>query len=205
MKEYISYDKNDILIDIKKLNSSAHKEAFLYFLLRDYGFNDWDKILLLDQGERGKKIYSNTHILFKSLEKLVLRKKIQNNVVEITLDKTSKETRFGDSSKISFHHAEKVTKNKANLISVDFNKLLFPLKLRNVKNGDYFFPIGMVGKKKVVKYLKDKKINSVDKFNKLILVNGDNEIIWVVGMRLDRRFSVSGGSRKIIDIKIDND
>ena len=63
----------------------------------------------------------------------------------------------------------------------------------------------MVGKKKVVKYLKDKKINYVDKFNKLILVNGDNEIIWVVGMRLDRRFSVSGGSRKIIDIKIDND
>ena len=174
-------------------------------MLRDYGFNDWDKILLLDQGERGKKIYSNTHILFKSFEKLVLREKIQNNVVEITLDKPSKETRFGDSLKISFHHAEKVTKNKANLISVDFNKLLFPLKLRNVKNGDYFFPIGMVGKKKVVKYLKDKKINSVDKFNKLILVNGDNEIIWVVGMRLDRRFSVSAGSRKIIDIKIDND
>ena len=205
MKEYISYDKNDILINIKKLNSSAHKEAFLYYLLRNYGFNDWDKILLLDQAERGKKIYSNTHILFKSFEKLVLRKKIQNNVVEITLDKPSKEIKFGNSSKISFHSAETVSKNKANLISVDFNKLLFPLKLRNVKNGDYFFPIGMVGKKKVVKFLKDRKINSVDKFNKLVLVNGDDEIIWVVGMRLDRRFSVSGGSKKIIDIKIDND
>ena len=117
---------------------------------------DRDKILLLDRGERGKKIYSNTHILFKSLENLVLRKKLQNNVVEITLDKPSKEIRLGDSLKISFHHVEKVTKNKRNLISIDFDKLLFPLKLRNVKNGDYFFPIGMVGKKKVVKYLKDK-------------------------------------------------
>ena len=177
----------------------------IYYLLRNYGFNDWDKILVLDQGERGKKIYSNTHTLLKSFEKLVLRKKIQNNVVEITLDKPSKEIKFGNSSKISFHSAETVSKNKANLISVDFNKLLFPLKLRNVKNGDYFFPIGMVGKKKVVKFLKDRKINSVDKFNKLVLVNGDDEIIWVVGMRLDRRFSVTGGSKKIIDIKIDND
>ena len=205
MKEYISYDKNDILINIKKLNLSTHKEAFLYYLLRNYGFNDWDKILLLDQGERGKKIYSNTHILFKSLEKLVLRKKMQNNVVEITLDKPSKNIKFGNSSKISFNSAETVSKNKENLISVDFKKLLFPLKLRNVKNGDYFFPIGMIGKKKVVKFLKDRKINSVDKFNKLVLVNGDDEIIWVVGMRLDRRFSVSDGSKKIIDIKIDND
>ena len=204
-KECISYDKNDILINIKKLNLSTHKEAFLYYLLRNYGFNDWDKILLLDQGERGKKIYSNTHILFKSLEKLVLRKKTQNNFLEITLDKPSKNIKFGNSSKISFNSAETVSKNKENLISVDFKKLLFPLKLRNVKNGDYFFPIGMIGKKKVVKFLKDRKINSVDKFNKLVLVNGDDEIIWVVGMRLDRRFSVSDGSKKIIDIKIDND
>jgi hypothetical protein len=36
-------------------------------------------------------------------------------------------------------------------------------------------------------------------------VNGDDKIIWIVGMRLDRRFSVSDGSKKIIDIKIDND
>ncbi len=205
MKEYISYYKNDILIDIKKLNSSAHKEAFLYFLLRDYGFNDWDKILLLDQGERGKKICSNTHILFKSTEKLVLRKNIKNNVVDAILDKYSKEIKLGHSLKISFCIAEKISKNKANLISVDFNKLSFPLKLRNIKNGDYFFPIGMVGKKKVVKYLKDKKINSVEKFDKLVLVNGDDKIIWVVGMGLDRKFSVSDSSKKIIDIKIDND
>jgi tRNA(Ile)-lysidine synthase len=205
LSNLLIYDKNDILINIKKLNLSTHKEAFLYYLLRNYGFNDWDKILLLDQGERGKKIYSNTHILFKSLGKLVLRKKMQNNVVEITLDKPSKNIKFGNSSKISFHSAETVNKNKENLISVDFKKLLFPLKLRNVKNGDYFFPIGMIGKKKVVKFLKDRKINSVDKFNKLVLVNGDDEIIWVVGMRLDRRFSVSDGSKKIIDIKIDND
>lgn len=203
-KEYISYDKNDILIDINKLNSSDHKEAFLYYLLRDFGFNDWDKILLIDKGERGKKIYSDTHILFRSVEKLVLRKIIENNVVEVILDYTTKVIKFGNSSKISFHISEKISKNLGNLISVDFNKLLFPLKLRNVKNGDFFFPIGMVGKKKVLKYLKDMKINSIDKLNKLVLVNGDDEIIWVVGMRLDRRFSVSRNSKKIIDIKIES-
>ena len=66
-----------------------------------------------------------------------------------------------------------------------------------------FFPING-WKKKGFKILKDRKINSVDKFNKLVLVNGDNEIIWVVGMRLIEGFQFLV-VKKIIDIKIDND
>ena len=49
--------------------------------------------------------------------------------------------------------------------------------------------------KKVGKFLKDNNIGEIDKSSKLILVNGDDKIIWIVGMRLDDRFSISDESK----------
>ena len=59
----------------------------------------------------------------------------------------------------------------------------------------------MNGTKKVGKFLKDNGVNELDRSSKLILVNGDNKIIWVVGMRLDKRFSVKKDSVKSLNIE----
>mgnify|MGYP007000167930 len=37
-----------------------------------------------------------------------------------------------------------------------------------------------------------------------VLVNGDNKIIWVVGMRLDNRFCVLENSQELLNIKYFN-
>jgi len=50
-------------------------------------------------------------------------------------------------------------------------------------------------------FLKDNGVNELDRSSKLILVNGDNKIIWVVGMRLDKRFSVKKDSVKLLNIE----
>ena len=59
----------------------------------------------------------------------------------------------------------------------------------------------MNGSKKVGKFLKDNDVNALDRSSKLILVNGDNKIIWIVGMRLDDRFSVKKYSVKLLNIE----
>ena len=59
----------------------------------------------------------------------------------------------------------------------------------------------MKGSKKVSKYLKDNNINQIDKGSVIVLVNGDDNIIWVVGMRLDNRFCVSENSQKLLNIE----
>ena len=59
----------------------------------------------------------------------------------------------------------------------------------------------MDGSKKVGKYLRDNNVNHLDKQSAVVLVNGDNKIIWVLGMRLDNRFCVLENTQKLLDIE----
>ena len=59
----------------------------------------------------------------------------------------------------------------------------------------------MQGTKKIVKYLKDNNVAQLDKSSAVVLVNADKNIIWLVGMRLDKRFSVSDRSKKLLNIE----
>ena len=64
---------------------------------------------------------------------------------------------------------------------------------------DYFYPKGMQGKKFVSKYFKDEKYSIYDKENQWLLVS-NNDIVWVVGRRLDSRFAANKKSMKVLEI-----
>tara|TARA_Y100000991_G_scaffold176340_1_gene138415 strand:- start:9940 stop:11262 length:1323 start_codon:yes stop_codon:yes gene_type:complete len=188
------------VFDLDKIN----KKAFLYYFLRDFGFNDWDKILNLQYSESGKKILSKTHILVKSKNELVLKpiqiiKKISKTITDII-----KPINFNNGNCLKFTIATEIEKYDNNIITIDSEKLKLPLLLRNFKNGDIFYPFGMNGSKKVGKYLKDNKINQIYKSSAIVLVNADNKIIWVVGMRLDSRFSITKKTSKFLNIEYSN-
>lgn len=59
--------------------------------------------------------------------------------------------------------------------------------IRNRRSGDYFYPIGMIGKKKIKDYFVDEKIPR-DKRDRTLILLCDDDIAWVVGKRRDRRF-----------------
>ncbi|HYF93230.1 MAG TPA: tRNA lysidine(34) synthetase TilS [Symbiobacteriaceae bacterium] len=67
------------------------------------------------------------------------------------------------------------------------NLLPGPLTLRRRRPGDRIWPTGMPGSKKVQDLLVDAKVPKRLRDRVPILVSGD-EVIWVVGHRLDRRF-----------------
>jgi tRNA(Ile)-lysidine synthase len=83
-------------------------------------------------------------------------------------------------------------------IFVNPNKLKWPLFIRNWKKGDKFFPQGMDGQsKKLKKYFSDEKLNVYQKHTAMVLVDGDKNIIWIIGYRGDHRFMSSENSVKI--------
>ena len=84
---------------------------------------------------------------------------------------------------------------------LDAEKIKFPLIIRSVKVGDYFYPLGMNKKKKVHKFLKDIKLSLIEK-EKTFILEMDKKIIWVLGKRIDNRFKVIDSTKKILKITI---
>lgn len=76
-------------------------------------------------------------------------------------------------------------------VVVDAEALQYPLYLRQWRQGDAFQPFGMEGRrKKLQDFLTDARLSLYEKERVKVLVNADQEIIWVLGHRLDHRFRV---------------
>jgi tRNA(Ile)-lysidine synthase len=73
--------------------------------------------------------------------------------------------------------------------------------LRKKQEGDFFYPSGMNGKKKLSKYFKDEKYSLLDKENQWLLTS-ENEIVWVIGKRADKRFLATETTQNIIKLEI---
>ncbi len=76
-------------------------------------------------------------------------------------------------------------------IAVDAALLQFPLRLRPWRAGDRFQPFGMSGHKKLQDFFTDLKHSRFEKKRALLLENGDGNIIWVLGHRMDDRFKLT--------------
>ena len=198
----VSFTRDEkIYFEINKIKKVSNIDAYLYELLKKYNFTQWDDIRDLLDSQSGKQIISKTHKLLKDREYLILVKNSEVENKSLLINKSSKEVAVSV-GKIKVSIAKKISKEDSDAIYLDSAKLDFPLRVRNVLSGDYFYPFGMNGKKKVSKYLKDKKISVFDKDKVLILETSKNKIIWVVGMRLDDRFSVTDNTKEITKIEL---
>ena len=83
-----------------------------------------------------------------------------------------------------------------NIAKLDFNKLIFPLKLRKWKKADRFIPLGMTNFKKLSDFFIDQKYSILDKQNQWILCSG-KDIVWIVGERIDDRYKVGNNTKKV--------
>ncbi|MBK99612.1 MAG: tRNA lysidine(34) synthetase TilS [Flavobacteriaceae bacterium] len=198
----VSFTRDEkIYFEINNIKKVSNIDAYLYELLKKYNFTQWDDIRDLLDSQSGKQIISKTHKLLKDREYLILAKNSEVENKSLLINKSSKEVAVSV-GKIKVSIAKKISKEDSDVIYLDSAKLDFPLRVRNVLSGDYFYPFGMNGKKKVSKYLKDKKISVFDKDKVLILETSKNKIIWVVGMRLDDRFSVTDNTKEITKIEL---
>ena len=85
---------------------------------------------------------------------------------------------------------------------IDYNEVKYPLKLRNRRIGDMFYPLKMTGVKKVKEFFIDNKVPKGHRDLIPILVDSEGKIVWIVGMRLDDRVKITFDTTKMLYIKI---
>ncbi len=88
-----------------------------------------------------------------------------------------------------------------NVAFMDRAILQFPLKMRNVRPGDRFQPLGLKGTQKLKKFFIDHKIPRRDRPGVPLLVSGER-IVWVVGYRIDERAKVTRKTKRIIKVSL---
>lgn len=201
----VSIDNTQISYKISEFIKVNNTKAYLFQVFKVYGFTQWDDMVDLLSAQSGKQLFSSTHKLLKDRTCLILTKIIKDENLtkkeaSIVINDTSQsvETALGH---LTFETVLEAIKSDVSTIYVDAKTLKFPLIVRHWKAGDYFYPLGMKGKKKLSKFFKDQKLSLLAKEKALLLCSKD-QIIWVLNQRADDRFKVSDQTESILKIKL---
>lgn len=200
-EEIITKKGGMIFLDIKKISQKDKPGAVLYQLLKDYGFTDWEKVEKLLTAQTGKVLFSPTHRIIKNRDELILAGLASEEFPEIEISEENREALF-PLGKLVFEKTKSYGKTGKHEVFVDYDKLKFPLQLRKWKPGDWFYPFGMKGRKKLGKFLKDEKFSLPEKEKTWILLSA-GKIVWIIGVRADERFKVTSGSENILKISLE--
>ena len=206
--EQISEIENEIIIK-EEDSLLINKELFLnqsdfaqFEILRKYGFSDLKEIAKIRTAKTGKKFKSSDYELMIDREIFIIQKIATqtdpiNQDEEITIE-------VGSENQAIFPKKLKEEIEELGSFNWKFDAatVQFPIKLRRKKEGDFFHPIGMIGKKKISKFFKDEKIPIFGQQKIWLLCDGDDQVLGVIPFRQDRRFAVSKESLEIIKVKL---
>jgi tRNA(Ile)-lysidine synthase len=194
---------NDIFIPLAEIRQSHSKEIRLFYILEIYGFRGKtisNICKCLENTVSGKQFFSSTYSLLIDRTYLIISPVVER-ISSYILNKDT------DISTETFDlHCEIVAKDSGfqlqrnkNIGEFDLSKLNFPLLLRNFKDGDWFIPLGMKGKKKLSDFFIDIKLPVTEKKRQLILFS-EEHIVWIVGLRPDERFKVTENTKEILRV-----
>ena len=88
-----------------------------------------------------------------------------------------------------------------NTALMDYGSLQFPLRMRNFRPGDRFYPLGAKGTQKLKNFFIDHKIPKFERPKVPLLVSGEM-IAWIVGYRIDERVKITEKTRKVLAVKV---
>ena len=193
-------------IDTTLIDDHYPKEFVIYQCLNSqYGFKGdvVDELYkALQAGTTGKRFYAKEHMACIDRTDIVIAPIADDDNCAITIEREQMRSYCGNSV-LYYEHTDidnVSSYNVAeNIAMLDEDKLTYPLTLRRWQDGDSFIPFGMIGRKKVSDYLTDRKVSVIEKSRQFVLLSGD-DIVWVVGRRIDDRYRITKNTENILKI-----
>ncbi len=197
----------------KKIKTECLKnkfaKTFLIEFLAPYGFSisQIDNILKSAQAQPGKVFYSKNYRLLKDRNFLLLapHKTLKDKIFYIDDQEGTMEFKITENEyirlKIQKRNKPFEIEKKTTMAFLDYDKLSFPLILRKNRPGDSFQPLGMKGTKKLSDFLKDLKLPYFEK-KEVFLLESNNEIIWVVGYRINDKYKITSDTQTALIITL---
>ena len=196
--DYINI-KKDFIHDIEKY------EILLFDFFQDYGFNysQIENIIKSLKAKNQKKFISLNY-------ELIIERKSIFIITKDFLVKTRYESKKIENIVLPFFNLS-VKKYKKSLFTLnksnnnaqlDFDKITYPICIRNYKKGEKFLPLGMRKNKKISDFLSDKKINYIIKLRQCVITDSTDSVLWVVGHQISNKFKVDSETKNILEFEI---
>ena len=176
-----------IRVSLTALRELKPQAYYLHALFSPFGFHHLNDLIDLLQAQSGKKLISKTHRLIRDRAFLLLDQLTNEDLSSADVFYWTPDHDLTHPIALQIQEIHEESKQTAFL---DENALKYPLILRKYQEGDYFYPTGMQGKKKLSKFFKDQKYSLLEKEQQWLLCS-ENDIVWVIGQRVDARFAAS--------------
>ena len=199
-QKFFTVEEDQIKIEIKELLQLPSLAFCAHHWFSPYGLNSKEVIKLLN-ADSGKVIASETHRLIRDRSDLILTKKREIEKKQYTFDPTQSNIDLPILLKCEEITPKKATVWDSHQAALDKMLLKKPLSLRKSTKGDYFYPIGMKGKKLLSKFFKDEKYSLLEKEQQWLLCSED-QIVWVIGKRCDKRFVATESTKDTLLITV---
>ena len=212
--------EGSVSISIPSLLSTKNWRYLLYYILQPYGFNSatleaLEDLLESDRTVSGKCFESSTHTLRTERDKMIVLRNVIHDVIgdlSIVVRDAGIYTLNGVrwQVKVVERTPDFILKQPAGTIIMDADKMAFPFVCRGWRQGDWFVPFGLKGRKKVSDFFADLKFTQAQKSRKLMIADcGENSaenqrIAGILGYRIDDRYKVDASTKNIIVISILN-
>ena len=195
---------NESHIPILKLKRQTPLKTIVFEIIKDFGFaatQTEEAIKLLDAAN-GSFMVSASHRLIINRSWLIIAPLQAEEALNIIIEEGIKNIVYAGGT-LSFETTPADNTHlptDATIATLNADEIRYPLLLRPCKQGDYFYPLGMLKKKKLSKFFIDQKLSKTDK-ERVWVIESDKRIVWVIGLRIDNRFRIKPTSKKQLTIK----
>lgn len=202
----LRHEEQAIHLSLEKIKQLNPQHLLLFEVLKPYGFEEpviAEVLLALDK-QSGTTFLSASHQLVVDREDLILtvrgndvlpaHQRLHLNDKQVVYDG---QELLVETIPAADFDPELLKHPDQDIAYINTDKLIFPLVLRSWQAGDRFRPLGMKGFKKLSDFFIDAKVALNRKAHIPVLVNGNGELIWLVGWRLDDRYKLHAATENV--------
>jgi tRNA(Ile)-lysidine synthase len=202
----LAFEKNnDVYYSISGIKKLDFSDLFIEKLMLANGFNksNTEMVKKALEGQSGKVFYGRSKKLIKDRDHLIFTDidpsdqlcyslfkeelcDFTNLPIEMSIDDGSVLPQIEVSNEIA---------------QLDYDKLNSHIIFRQWKDGDYFVPLGMKGRRKLSDYFIDKKYSISDKNRQWLMISGE-EICCLIGERIYDRYKITNETTTVLTIQV---
>ena len=185
-------------LELSELEKYGSSEYVIYEWLKNYGFNGTQARQILEAGTGKIMSSSQGYDVLKDRERLIIERTLKPfNPMRIPEEGMYV---LDEKMRLSLRKCAAYVSKKPFVATFDAQKVVFPLTVRRVEEGDWMIPFGMRGRKLLSDLMTDRKMTVFEKRRQLVVVDAQDVIIWAVGLRIADSVAVAETTQSVLEL-----